>query len=76
MANIQLVHFRQFSNRLHIVVSQTVAGIDFQAEAGGESRGFADARQLSLARETFGRFGIGTGVNFDISRERRARRRR
>lgn len=66
MADVQLVHFRQRGNWLHVVVGQTVAGVDLQPLLGRVRGGYRDAAQLGLYRQLALGFGVGTGVDLDI----------
>lgn len=68
MADIQLMHFRQRRNRQHVVVGQTVTGIDLQSQAGGKGRGVTDTRQLSVTRQSLWCFGVSAGMDFDVRR--------
>jgi hypothetical protein len=46
VADVQLMHFRQRGNGLHVMVGQAVTGINLQPQAGGIGRRFGNTLQL------------------------------
>ncbi len=58
MADVQLVHFRQRGDRLHVMVGQAVAGVDLQPLLGRVGGGDRDAAQLGLYRQLALRFRV------------------
>lgn len=62
------MHFRQRSNRFHVVIGQTVTRIDLQAEAGGVGGRFGNTFQLLRLLGVGFSIGIAAGVDFDIGR--------
>ena len=70
MTDIQFGNSGNSSNGLHIVIMQTVSGIDFQTKIDTQRNGFLDSGKLFCLRLWRMRIGKTAGMNLDNRRAR------
>ena len=65
MANVEFMDARKRGDRLHIMISQAMTGIDCQPKASTVGYRFADTLKFNDARSFVGDISVGPCVNFD-----------